>query len=193
MAAREPSASFVERHGLWTDEQTRAAKAVVQAIKKNKLELVRFSFADQHGVLRGKTVDGAGCARPDAQRRHHDDDAARQGHRAQDRVSGVHARRRLRHGGNAGRRRFRHGRRPGDIPRAAVGAEYRLAALRHLFHQRQAGAVLDAAGSARRAGAARDGGVRFPRRPRSRISSVQAGESAARAGRTPPGRRKRPR
>jgi glutamine synthetase len=48
--------SFVERHGLRTNEQARAAKAVAQAIKRNKLELVRFSFADQHGVLRGKTV-----------------------------------------------------------------------------------------------------------------------------------------
>ncbi len=48
--------SFVERHGLWTGEQVRAAKAVAQGIKKNKLELVRFSFADQHGVLRGKTI-----------------------------------------------------------------------------------------------------------------------------------------
>src|SRR5215471_12473256 len=50
------TASFVERHGLWTDEQNRQAKDVAQAIKKNKLELVRFSFADQHGVLRGKTL-----------------------------------------------------------------------------------------------------------------------------------------
>ena len=58
MAVRRSStaASFVERHGLWTGEQARAAKAAVQAIKKHKLELVRFSFADQHGVLRGKTV-----------------------------------------------------------------------------------------------------------------------------------------
>jgi glutamine synthetase len=48
--------SFVERHELWTDEQARAAKAVDRTIKKNKLELVRFSFADQHGVLRGKTI-----------------------------------------------------------------------------------------------------------------------------------------
>jgi len=58
MAVRRSSTavSFVERHGLWTGEQTRAAKAAVQAIKKHKLELVRFSFADQHGVLRGKTV-----------------------------------------------------------------------------------------------------------------------------------------
>ena len=29
---------------------------VERAIKKHKLELVRFSFADQHGVLRGKTL-----------------------------------------------------------------------------------------------------------------------------------------
>jgi glutamine synthetase len=51
--------SFVERHSLWTGDQVRAAKAVAQAIKKHKLELVRFSFADQHGVLRGKTVVAA--------------------------------------------------------------------------------------------------------------------------------------
>jgi glutamine synthetase len=58
---RPPSSSqaFVERHGLWSAEQARAAEAVVRAIKKHKLELVRFSFADQHGVLRGKTVIGA--------------------------------------------------------------------------------------------------------------------------------------
>jgi glutamine synthetase len=54
--ARSSAVSFVERHGLWTSEQARAAKAAALAIKKHKLELVRFSFADQHGVLRGKTV-----------------------------------------------------------------------------------------------------------------------------------------
>src|SRR6202140_652106 len=54
--ARSSAVSFVERHGLWTGEQARAAKAATLAIKKNKLELVRFSFADQHGVLRGKTI-----------------------------------------------------------------------------------------------------------------------------------------
>src|SRR5271167_3379842 len=60
MASRRPqSSTLVQRHGLWTDEQARRAKAVAQAIKKNKLELVRFSFADQHGVLRGKTVMAA--------------------------------------------------------------------------------------------------------------------------------------
>src|ERR1700739_1648948 len=54
--ARSSAVSFVEQHGLWTDARARAAKAVARAIKKHKLELVRFSFADQHGVLRGKTV-----------------------------------------------------------------------------------------------------------------------------------------
>src|SRR5580658_4724249 len=63
MAPRRAAAmSFVERYGLWTAEQARQAKAVEGAIKKNRLELVRFSFADQHGVLRGKTVVAADAA-----------------------------------------------------------------------------------------------------------------------------------
>jgi glutamine synthetase len=59
MARRPAATDFVERHGLWNAGQTRAANAVVQQIKKQKLELVRFAFADQHGVLRGKTVVAA--------------------------------------------------------------------------------------------------------------------------------------
>jgi glutamine synthetase len=53
---RPPVQTFVDRHQLWTDEQARAAAAVAREIKTRKLELVRFSFADQHGVLRGKTL-----------------------------------------------------------------------------------------------------------------------------------------
>ncbi|MGH6788258.1 MAG: glutamine synthetase family protein [Pseudolabrys sp.] len=53
---RSPSSSFVERHNLWSAGQARAAAAVERQIKQSGLELVRFSFADQHGVLRGKTV-----------------------------------------------------------------------------------------------------------------------------------------
>jgi len=52
---RKPS-SFVDRHGLWTSAQAKAAAEVEKIIKKEKLEVVRFSFADQHGVLRGKTL-----------------------------------------------------------------------------------------------------------------------------------------
>jgi glutamine synthetase len=50
------SASFVERHGLWSDAQAKAAGQVERIVKKEKLEVVRFSFADQHGVLRGKAL-----------------------------------------------------------------------------------------------------------------------------------------
>ncbi|RDV03927.1 glutamine synthetase family protein [Undibacter mobilis] len=54
--------AFVSRHGLWSDTQAKAAAEVERAIKANKLEVVRFSFADQHGVLRGKTLVAAEAA-----------------------------------------------------------------------------------------------------------------------------------
>jgi glutamine synthetase len=41
---------------LWSGEQRRAATAVEREIKRRKLEVVRFAFCDQHGVLRGKTL-----------------------------------------------------------------------------------------------------------------------------------------
>ena len=53
---RKAASSFVERHDLWIDAQSKAAADVERDIKKLKLEVVRFSFADQHGVLRGKTL-----------------------------------------------------------------------------------------------------------------------------------------
>ncbi|MGE0563295.1 MAG: glutamine synthetase family protein [Pseudolabrys sp.] len=53
---RRSAASFVDRHELWTDAQGKLAREVERKIKADKLELVRFSFADQHGVLRGKTL-----------------------------------------------------------------------------------------------------------------------------------------
>ena len=58
MATRKPRsvATFVERHNLWTAAQEKAAADIERAIKSQKLEVVRFSFADQHGVLRGKTL-----------------------------------------------------------------------------------------------------------------------------------------
>ena len=49
-------ASFVERFGLLTSEQERQAQEVIARIRSEQLELVRFAFADQHGVLRGKTL-----------------------------------------------------------------------------------------------------------------------------------------
>src|SRR5580765_846233 len=48
--------TFVDRHELWSSAQAKVAAQVARIIKKEKLEVVRFSFADQHGVLRGKTL-----------------------------------------------------------------------------------------------------------------------------------------
>lgn len=47
---------FVERHGLRDAGQAAAAAQVVERIRAEGLELVRFVFADQHGLLRGKTL-----------------------------------------------------------------------------------------------------------------------------------------
>ena len=57
------SQTFVDRHELWSAEQHRAAAAVEREVKRRKLEVVRFAFADQHGVLRGKTLVASDAAR----------------------------------------------------------------------------------------------------------------------------------
>src|SRR5262249_23273092 len=48
--------SFVERHGFGNDEAFRAAARADKWIEEHGLEVVRLSFPDQHGILRGKTV-----------------------------------------------------------------------------------------------------------------------------------------
>ncbi len=54
--------SFVERHGLWTNDQKAAARQLLSDFKVRGIEVVRFSFPDQHGVLRGKTLPVAEAA-----------------------------------------------------------------------------------------------------------------------------------
>ncbi len=49
-------ASFVEKYGLWSSLQTQAASAVEKDIVDRGLAVIRLSFADQHGILRGKTL-----------------------------------------------------------------------------------------------------------------------------------------
>jgi glutamine synthetase len=51
--------SFAEKHGLWSDAQREAARALLEQAEARRLQVVRFSFADQHGVLRGKTIAAA--------------------------------------------------------------------------------------------------------------------------------------
>mgnify|MGYP002714420776 CR=1 FL=1 len=48
--------SFVERHGLWSDEQKEAAHRLRRIVEERNLEVIRLSFPDQHGILRGKTL-----------------------------------------------------------------------------------------------------------------------------------------
>ncbi len=47
---------FVERHGLWNEAQREAATRAEKLIAEQDIEVVRLSFADQHGILRGKTL-----------------------------------------------------------------------------------------------------------------------------------------
>ncbi len=51
--------SFVERHGLWSAEQKEAAQRLRRITEEKNLETIRLSFADQHGILRGKTLIAA--------------------------------------------------------------------------------------------------------------------------------------
>jgi len=60
---RSVAASFVERHGLWSEEQFEAARKAERLIEEQGLEVVRLSFPDQHGILRGKQVMAADAGR----------------------------------------------------------------------------------------------------------------------------------
>ena len=44
---------FIEKHGLWTGEQKKAAEKVVSLVKEGNFRTVRVSWPDQHGILRG--------------------------------------------------------------------------------------------------------------------------------------------
>jgi glutamine synthetase len=48
--------SFVERHGLDTPARREAAQRMLAELSQRGMHTVRFVFADQHGVLRGKTL-----------------------------------------------------------------------------------------------------------------------------------------
>jgi len=60
---RPSGGSFVERYGVWTAAQARAAAIIERTVAREKLDFVRFSFPDQHGVLRGKTLLAGEAAR----------------------------------------------------------------------------------------------------------------------------------
>ena len=47
---------FVARHDLYDEAQEEAAARIPEQVREHGLEVVRLSFADQHGILRGKTI-----------------------------------------------------------------------------------------------------------------------------------------
>ena len=49
-------APFIERHGLWSDEQRRRADELKRRIEAEKVQLVRLAWADPHGYSRAKMV-----------------------------------------------------------------------------------------------------------------------------------------
>ncbi|MDB5838554.1 MAG: glutamine synthetase catalytic region [Herminiimonas sp.] len=48
--------TFVKKYNLWTDEQHAAAEQIIKTLRDGAIDVVRFSFPDQHGILRGKTL-----------------------------------------------------------------------------------------------------------------------------------------
>ncbi|MBS1089916.1 glutamine synthetase family protein [Gluconobacter wancherniae] len=48
--------SFIQKFDLWSAEQQQAAREVAARISESELATVRYSFPDQHGILRGKTL-----------------------------------------------------------------------------------------------------------------------------------------
>jgi len=48
--------SFVDRLGLWDEVRIAQAQEMLAAIETDDLEVVRFVFADQHGLTRGKAI-----------------------------------------------------------------------------------------------------------------------------------------
>ena len=47
---------FVEHHGLWTEEQKQAAGEALAQIEAEGIQMVRLSWPDQYGLLRGKML-----------------------------------------------------------------------------------------------------------------------------------------
>jgi glutamine synthetase len=50
------SLGFIERHGLWTDEQRKQAEEIKRRVQAEGLKLIRLVWADPHGASRAKAV-----------------------------------------------------------------------------------------------------------------------------------------
>ncbi len=50
------STAFIERHGLWSEEQRRRAEEIRRRVETDKLRYVRLAWGDTHGYARAKTL-----------------------------------------------------------------------------------------------------------------------------------------
>jgi glutamine synthetase len=48
--------SFIDKHGLWTDDQKRQAQDLRRRVEKGDLKFIRLAWADPHGASRAKAV-----------------------------------------------------------------------------------------------------------------------------------------
>ncbi len=52
-------AGFIEKHGLWSDDQHREAATLLARVERENIRNIRIGWGDQHGIVRGKTVTAA--------------------------------------------------------------------------------------------------------------------------------------
>ncbi len=48
--------TFIEKHGLWSDDERRLAAEIVRRLQTEKLRYVRLAWGDTHGYCRAKTL-----------------------------------------------------------------------------------------------------------------------------------------
>src|SRR5580704_12366485 len=48
--------TFIEKHGLWSDEERRLAADIKRRVEAEKLRYVRLAWSDTHGYVRAKTL-----------------------------------------------------------------------------------------------------------------------------------------
>lgn len=53
---------YIDRHSLWTEAQYASAAQMRRVMDEVGIEMVRFCFVDQHGIIRGKTLARASVA-----------------------------------------------------------------------------------------------------------------------------------
>ena len=52
----DPTSPFIEKHGLWSDDQVRLSVQVQRRVEAENLNLIRLAWADSHGASRAKAV-----------------------------------------------------------------------------------------------------------------------------------------